>query len=159
MTTKRYKPSEKYIKALQKTPRRMLIIMTIIMVPFTYEAFSSSGMASLVGLIPVFLIFCGVTYYQNRRIRKELADALLSAYVLTDEGVFLESPTTNQMVPYKDICGVKIKRSVFNKKIVQVLLRDRSRGFWNPLTSMETPELFVINLRNRMGQEDCTWSE
>ena len=95
------------------------------------------------------LVVAGIGFVQVRRFRKTAVELAAVSFVLVDEGISVESPSSNHVIPYRDIFAVTIKRRFFSKGIVQILLK--SKGGEAALPNLETPESFIIALRQHMG--------
>jgi hypothetical protein len=148
----RYKPSAQYVKSFQRGPSRVVIVLVSVMLFLGYLMFFGPAKSKDDPTGPFLftvLVVGGIGFMQVRRLRKAAAELATVSYVLLDEGISVESSSATYVISYQGIHTVTIKRRFFSEDIAQVLLK--GTGGEAALPSLETPDPFVIALRQRMG--------
>lgn len=148
----RYKPSARYIKSVQRGLNRVVIVLASIVLLLGYLTFfgpTKSKEEPTVPFLFTVLLVGGIGFMQVRRLRKAVAELAAGSYVLLDEGISVEWSSASHVISYESIRTVTIKRRFFNNEIAQVVLKGTGRQ--TALAGLETPDAFMVELRQRMG--------
>jgi len=127
----------------------VLVIVILILGYLTFFGSTKSKDDPIVPFLFTVLVFVVIGFMQVRRLRKTAAELATVSYVLLDEGISVESSGPSYVIPYHGIHTVTIRRRLFGGDIAQVLLK--GTGGEAAFPSLETPDPFIIALRQRMG--------